>query len=52
MKSNQILGDAKPKNSDGDPVSLIERTYTHMIYATRTHHYILIQHFTRSHTHK
>jgi len=28
-----------------------ERTYIHTIYATITHHYILIyQHFTRSHT--
>jgi len=38
-------------NSDGDSVLPIERTYTHMIYATRTHYYILIhQHFTRLHT--
>jgi len=27
-------------NSDGDPFLPIEHTYTHMIYATRTHHYL------------
>jgi len=37
-------------NSDGDLVLPTERTYTHTIYATRTHHYILIhQHFACSH---
>jgi len=38
-------------NSDAEPVLLTKRTYTYTIYATKTHHYVLIhQHFTRSHT--
>jgi len=38
-------------NSDAEPVLPTKRTYTYTIYATRTHHYILIhQYFMRSHT--
>jgi len=28
-------------NSDAEPVLSIKRTYTYMINATRTHHYVL-----------
>jgi len=40
-------------NSDAEPVLPTKRTYTYMmIYATRTHHYVLIHHISRARTHK
>jgi len=39
-------------NSDAKPVLPTKRTYVYTIYATRTHHYVLIINISRARTHK